>query len=113
MPGSSSEKRCTSGCRATRGRAYVTVVDFFGWLRKPISKVQLAATVSRHNGDAYDEAFKSWDLMATLVFAQLAVIDSLRALEAVWNAHAHHHCHLGVGKWRSQRSPMPVCAGRS
>jgi IS4 transposase len=32
------------------------------------------------------------------VFAQLGGVDSLRALEAVWNANSHHHYHLGVGK---------------
>ncbi len=72
--------------------------SIFGRLLKPISRVQLAATVSRHGGNAYDKTFKSWDHMAALVFAQLAGVDSLRALEAVWNAHAHHHYHLGVGK---------------
>ena len=33
-----------------------------------------------------------------LVFAQLGGVESLRALEAIWNANAHHHYHLGVGK---------------
>ena len=32
-----------------------------------------------------------------LVYAQLGGIESLRALEAAWNANAHHHYHLGVG----------------
>src|SRR5260370_42470276 len=58
----------------------------------------LAAAVSRHDGNAYDKGFKSWDHLVALVFAQLAGVDSLRSLEAVWNANAHHHYHLGVGK---------------
>src|ERR1700729_1461240 len=57
--------------------------SIFGQLLKPVSRVQLAATVSRHDGDAYDKTFKSWDHMVALVFAQLAGIDSLRELEAV------------------------------
>ena len=72
--------------------------SIFGRLLKPISRVQLAAAVSRHDGNAYDKTFKSWDHMVALVFAQLGGIDSLRALEAVWNANSHHHYHLGVGK---------------
>ncbi len=72
--------------------------SIFGKLLKPVSRVQLAATVSRHDGNAYDKTFKSWDHMVALVFAQLAGLDSLRALEAIWNANSHHHYHLGVGK---------------
>jgi IS4 transposase len=34
--------------------------------------------------------------MLVLVYAQLAGMTSLRALEAAWNANAHHHYHLGV-----------------
>ena len=67
--------------------------SIFGRLLKPISEVQLAATVSRHDGNAYDKTFKIWDHMVTLVFAQLAGVDSLRALEAIWNANSHHHYH--------------------
>src|ERR1700710_2347486 len=53
--------------------------SIFGRLLKPVSRVQLAATVSRHGGNAYDKTFKSWDHMVALVFAQLAGIDSLRS----------------------------------
>jgi len=72
--------------------------SIFGRLLKPISRRQLASSVERHDGNAYDKEFKSWDHLVTLVFAQLAGVDSLRALEAVWNANSHHHYHLGVGK---------------
>src|SRR3954449_6775221 len=72
--------------------------SIFAQLLKPVSRVQLAATVSRHDGNAYDKTFKSWDHMVALVFAQLAGIDSLRELEAIWNANSHHHYHLGTGK---------------
>ena len=72
--------------------------SIFGRLLKPISRGQLASTVERHDGNAYDKVFKSWDHLVALVFAQLGGIDSLRTLEAVWNANSHHHYHLGVGK---------------
>src|SRR6202158_3349676 len=70
----------------------------FGRLLKPISRGQLASTVERYDGNAYDKVFKSWDHLVALVFAQLAGVDSLRTLEAIWNANSHHHYHLGVGK---------------
>jgi len=72
--------------------------SIFGRLLKPISRGQLTSTVERNAGNAYDKVFKSWDHMVALVFAQLAGVDSLRALEAIWNANSHHHYHLGVGK---------------
>jgi putative transposase len=72
--------------------------SIFGRLLKPLSRSQLASTVERYDGNAYDKVFKSWDHLVALVFAQLGGIDSLRALEAIWNANSHHHYHLGVGK---------------
>jgi putative transposase len=71
--------------------------SIFAGLLKPISRRWFKATVERHNGDAYDKRFKSWDHLVTLMYAQLSGINSLRALETVWNAHSHHHYHLGTG----------------
>jgi IS4 transposase len=70
----------------------------FGMLLKPISRRWFAEAVERHGGDAYDKSFRSWDHLVSLIFAQLSGAVSLRGLEAVWNAHAHHHYHLGTGK---------------
>ena len=36
--------------------------------------------------------------LTLLVFAQLSGVKGLRGLEAVWNANANHHYHLGVGE---------------
>jgi putative transposase len=71
--------------------------SIFAKLLKPIPRRWFAATVARHDGNAYDKRFGSWEHLVTLVFAQLSSIDSLRGLEAVWNAHSHHHYHLGTG----------------
>jgi len=84
--------------------------SIFASLLEPISRRQLAATVDRHDGNAYDKVFKSWDHLAALVFAQLGGVDSLRELETVWNANAHHHYHLGVGKLA--RSTLSDANGR-
>jgi putative transposase len=70
--------------------------SIFGHLLKPISRRQFDASVIRHDADAYDKTFKSWDHMALLVFAQLSGVDGLRNLEAAWNANSNHHYHLGV-----------------
>jgi IS4 transposase len=47
--------------------------------------------------DAYDKSFFSWDHLVTLIFAQLSDLDSLRALQAGWNASSQHHYHLASG----------------
>jgi putative transposase len=70
--------------------------SIFAGLLKPIDRCQFAASVERHGGDDYDKSFRSWDHLVALVFAQLAHVDSLRGLVAVWNANAHHHYHLGT-----------------
>jgi putative transposase len=70
----------------------------FSALLKPISRRRFAASVARHDGDAYDKNFSSWDHLAALVFAQLSGVDSLRGLEASWAANAPHHYHLGAGR---------------
>jgi IS4 transposase len=72
--------------------------SILGRLLKPISRRRFAASVARHDGDAYDKSFGSWDHLVTLVFAQLVGVDSLRGLAGVWNANSHQHYHLGVGK---------------
>lgn len=69
-----------------------------GHLLKPLSRRWFDALVDRHAGNAYDKKFGSWDHLVALVYAQLAGISSLRGLEAAWNANAHHHYHLGVGR---------------
>jgi putative transposase len=71
--------------------------SILGHLLKPLSRRWFDAVVDRHAGNAYDKKFGSWDHLVALVYAQLAGIDSLRALEAAWNANAHHHYHLAVG----------------
>ena len=72
--------------------------SIFGNLLKPIDRRQFRAIVTRHDGDAYDKSFKSWDHLMTLIFAQLSHTDTLRGLELAFNVNAQHHYHLNVGK---------------
>jgi putative transposase len=71
--------------------------SIFGSLLKPIDRRSFQAAVDRHDGNAYDKAFKSWDHLVTLIYAQLSSVDTLRGLEAAFNANAQAHYHLGVG----------------
>jgi IS4 transposase len=70
--------------------------SILGSLLKPLLRWRFDAIVARHRGDAYDKVFGSWSHLVTLVFAQLARVDSLRALVTRWNAQSHHHYHLGA-----------------
>jgi len=81
-----------------KGPSMRYVDSIFGSLLKPIDRRRFQAIVERHNGDAYDKSFKSWDHLVALVFAQFSHADSLRGLELGFNANAHHHYHLNVGK---------------
>jgi putative transposase len=72
--------------------------SIFGNLLKPIDRRQFRQVVERHNGDAYDKSFKSWDHLVTLIGAQLGCIESLRGVEVAFNANSHQHYHLGVSK---------------
>ena len=91
--------------------------SIFASLLKPIDRRQFRAIVERFDGDAYDKSFKSWDHLVALIFAQFSGIDGLRGLEAAFNANAHQHYHLGVGKLArstlsdaNERRPVEVFA---
>jgi len=71
--------------------------SIFASLLKSISRRQFRTIVERHDGDAYDKTFDSWDHLVALIFAQLSGASGLRGLAASWNAQAHHHYHLGTG----------------
>ena len=74
--------------------------SILGSLLKPIDRRQFGAIVDRCKGDAYDKSFDSWSHLVSLICGQLSGARSLRELEAMWNANAHHHYHLGVGRLR-------------
>jgi putative transposase len=70
----------------------------FASLLKPLDRRSVQAIVDRHDADAYDKSFTSWDHLVALIFAQLSPADSLRGLVSQWNANAGHHYHLGAGR---------------
>lgn len=66
-------------------------------LMKPLSRRSFEGIVARHDGDAYDKRFRSWNQLVTMIYAQLAGATSLRGLESLWNAGGGAHYHLGCG----------------
>jgi putative transposase len=72
--------------------------SIFGRLLEPIDRRQFQRLVDCVDADAYDKSFKSWDHLVSLIYAQLSGTSSLRGLVTGFNANAHHHYHLGVGK---------------
>ena len=68
-----------------------------GDLLKVLPRRRFAASVERHKGDRCIKGFSSWDHLVTLICAQLGGLSSLREVQAVWNAQAVHHYHLGTG----------------
>jgi len=61
-------------------------------LLKGIDRRAFKAMVERHNGDAYVKRFTSWEHLVSLVYAQLAGADSLRAVEIGFNAQLPQIC---------------------
>jgi putative transposase len=74
------------------------VNSIFGELLNPIDRRQFREIVERHDGNAYDKSFKSWDHLVTMVGAQLSRVESLRGIAVNSNANSHQHYHLGVSK---------------
>jgi putative transposase len=69
--------------------------SIFGALLKSVSRRAFQDIVALRQGDRYAKTLSAWDQFVAMVFAQLSGAGSLRALAADWNAHAHHHYHLG------------------
>lgn len=70
----------------------------FGQLVEPLDRRRFDAIVERHQADAYDKSFRSWDHLMALIHAQLSGLGSLRGLVESWNARANVHYHLGCGR---------------
>jgi putative transposase len=91
--------------------------SILGQLLGSLNRRQCQAIVDRHDADAYDKTFKSWDHLVAMVYAQFSGNDSLRGLEASWNAHCQHHYHLDCGALKrstlsdaNERRPVAVFA---
>jgi putative transposase len=91
--------------------------SILGKLVELINRRSFQRVVDSHDGDAYDKSFRSWDHLMVLVYAQLSGADSLRGLEAGWNANSQHHYHLGSDRLRrstvsdaGRRRPVAVFA---
>ncbi len=72
--------------------------NIFSQLLQPLQWPVFKPVVARHDGDAYAKSFGSWSHLLTMIYAQLSGANSLRAVEAGFNAHAHMHGQLGHGQ---------------
>jgi putative transposase len=70
--------------------------SIFVQLLKPINRRQFTEIVERHDGNAYDKSFKSWEHLVALLYAQFTCTGGLRGLTESWNASPQHHYHLGT-----------------
>ena len=70
--------------------------SIFVQLLKPINRKQFKEIVERHDGNAYDKSFRSWEHLITLLYAQFTCTGGLRGLTESWNASPQHHYHLGT-----------------
>src|SRR6202163_2845560 len=52
--------------RLRKGPGMQYVNSIFGELLKPIDRRQFREIVERHNGNAYDKTFKSWEHLVTM-----------------------------------------------
>lgn len=91
--------------------------NIFSTLLEAVDRRQFQAIVDRHEGNAYDKSFKSWDHLVALIYAQLGDCDGLRDLVEGFNANSQHHYHLGSGPLRrstlsdaNKRRPVHVFA---
>jgi putative transposase len=87
--------------------------SIFVSLLKPIDRRHFRSLVARHDEDAYDKSFKSWDHLVALIYAQLSGATSLRGVAAGFNANPHCHYHLGVKEisrstWSDANARRPV-----
>src|SRR4029077_18153088 len=53
-----------------KGRSMQFSNSTFVQLLKPINRRQFKEIVERHDGNAYDKSFKSWEHLVTLLYAQ-------------------------------------------
>jgi putative transposase len=91
--------------------------NIFGQLLESLNRRLFQTIVDRHDGDAYDKSFKSWDHLVALIYAQFCASSSLRGLATNWNANSQHHYHLASGPLKrstlsdaNQRRPVAVFA---
>jgi putative transposase len=96
MLGQTDANRFFPVVETQKGPSMRYVDSIFGSLLKPIDRRRFQGIVDRHDGDAYDKSFKSWDHLVALVYAQWSNVDSLRGLQLAFDANAQAHYHLGV-----------------
>jgi putative transposase len=96
MLGRTSANRFFLVVETQKGPSMRFLDSIVGGLLKPLDRRAFQAAVERHDADAYDKTFTSWDHLVTLIFGQLSSVDTLRGLVTAFNANSQAHYHLGV-----------------
>jgi putative transposase len=78
--------------------------SMFGDILKMVSRSEIKALITKHQGDRYRKSFKTWDHLVAMLAGQLSGASSLRDLEVTLNSHPFLHDHLGVTGVK--RSPL-------
>ena len=113
MPRRTGIFRLFSGCRdSEKDGACAFTPSIFGKLLKPINRRQFDRLVARHDGDAYDKSFKSWDHLVALIYAQFTSAVSLRGLKRVGTPTASITIIWAAARCSARPCRMPTNAGR-
>lgn len=86
-------------------------ISRFHALTKHLPRGVFDRTVEQCGADKYRKGFGCWQQLLVMVYAQLSGADSLRTVEAGFNAQAEHHYHLDAVAVR--RSTLSEANGRA
>lgn len=85
-------------------------ISRFHALTKHLPRGVFDRAVEQSGADKYSKGFGRWQQLLVMVYAQLSGAESLRTVEAGFNAQADHHYHLGATVVR--RSTLAEANGR-
>ena len=69
-------------------------------LVKLLPRGRFERAVEQQQANRYRKGFDCWQHLISMVYAQLAGVESLRTLVGSFNAHTAHHYHLNCGEIR-------------
>jgi len=72
-------------------------ITTFLQLLKGLPRAKFDQIVKQRNSDKFSKGFGHWQQLIAMLYGQLSSADSLRSVEAGYNAHRSHHYHLGTG----------------
>jgi uncharacterized FAD-dependent dehydrogenase len=89
-------KGCIPECQLNNQGSNMFRISRFQELMKQIPRGESDRMGARHQADKYRKRFGSWNQLTATVYAQLADAQSLRQIQAGFNAQRTHRYHLGT-----------------